>query len=145
MFELQLQLVVVFTAKSFGQQAWEFLSPYLFGLLGRLYELRKVRQLLIDQMQNETGDDDTDDGQLRETPDLRLSSRQREINEPQSLSQSGLAVEDEGDGAGTPRQMQIKLSALEREASKPAYGGTRMEYEKLVVQFGYVTMFGTGA
>eukprot|EP01052_Picozoa_sp_SAG31_P018093 SAG31_NODE_1267_length_9068_cov_26.326346_2_plen_617_part_00 len=132
MFELQLQLVVVFTFTTFGKQIWEFASPYLFWVLQQLSELRKRQQFskfkihrLIHHIliQNSS----TDSGVQSEAGDNAAMP----------------PTDSTEDNDGQIREKR-KLSAIEREASKPTHMGTRQEYEKLVIQFGYVTMFGTG-
>ena len=129
MFELQLQLVVVFTFKTYGQQAWEFLSPYLFGLLGRVWELRKLQkllQLLAEDEPPPAGADDDDQPDGDDHPDRRLSRRTPVPGAGGGTQLPGAAGVEEHQECDTPRA-KIKLSSLERESKLPAYGGTRLE------------------
>ena len=102
LFEMQIQLLVVFVVKTHGKQVWEFCSPFLFWAIETLLTLKSLEKVV--------GGGGGGGG------------------DPESPAEAPKAVE---------------LSAVEKAAAMPAFGGTQNEFGTLMIQFGVVVFFST--
>lgn len=123
MFEIQIQLMIVFVLKTNGKQIWEFLSPYIFWTISQLFLIRRVTK---EQDQANAAGDFGD----------RASA-------PGPTDVSGLGSPNAGPSQPTGPRSSASLSEIEKIAAQPRFNGTSNEYLTLMIQFGCIGLFST--
>ena len=125
MFEMQIQLMIVFVLKTNGKQIWEFLSPYIFWTISQLFLIRKVTK--EQDQANAAGD----------------FGNGAPATGPTVISGLGPPNAAPVRPATTSPRSSASLSEIEKIAAQPRFNGTSNEYLTLMIQFGCIGLFST--
>ena len=117
MFEMQIQLMIVFVLKTNGKQLWEFLSPYIFWVTSQFFLVRKVSK---EQHQANAAVEYMDGAPA---PGSTVLSEPSDPNDTPSQSDTSV-------------KSSASLSEIEKIAAQPCSKGTSNEYLTLMIQFG---------
>ena len=163
--EIQMQMVVVFSAKTFGMQAVELAKPFIMKKLKLLTELKHMRAMLdaVDEASNavmstataaandasklalteaqraEMGmdDDSQDEAAVREA--RRLKEQKRKKAKEREVEDQAAAAAAGGDGKKAGPAMceyELQTHMVNYEIK-----GTFDDFNEMAIQYGYIALF----